>query len=714
MTTVRAAELDSYVLPVPGPDTPVVQARWISPANTFPNSRFSEDLWSLGPLTDNPGESIHRIRWSGCPAVLQAQFRVIVWTMINGELRPTYVKERACQQRSRDSVLSMRDCVLQWFKFARWLAGQGVTRLQDCTADHWAAFAATRAADGIRRDHMLGILRWLTDIWAFDQLSAHPCGVTCPPWEAQGIDDYLPAETASAAGENRTDALDPAVIGPLLTWSIRMVDDFADDILAAFAERRRMHAIATATKSSPESRAALLGYVTALIDAGTPLPATVHRGRGLTLANHYVAYATGASQSQVCQLVSRLSLKELTSRNPGPSPMQIPVTGRIEGRPWREHMDYEETLTLVRHLVTAAAIVITYLTGMRSQESRTLRSGCCPDPEPTPDGTTPRHLIRAHHYKNVRDSDGHHVSAGEERDVPWVAITPVVNAIRALERIVPEGEVLFSASHHDIVNQRTQHGALKRTSIDSRVEQFIAWINREAIAQGLPDQIVPNDPHGGIGLSRLRRTLAWHIARRPGGLIALAIQYGHMRTVLDARTSTGYGSRERRGIHAELDVETALAAADTAARLRDAIAAGEKVSGPAARRAIVGAASVPRFEGALTTPKAAAKYLARDGLVLFDNPDAFLICAFKRSTALCGPATDAIAPNQFACQLGCGNAVRTDSHARAAREHADQLDLKADHLPKPLGSRLRRTAGGLRALADAHDTDTQLSQEALA
>ncbi|WP_156722031.1 hypothetical protein [Streptomyces apocyni] len=107
-----------------------------------------------------------------------------------------------------------------------------------------------------------------------------------------------------------------------------------------------------------------------------------------------------------------------------------------------------------------------------------------------------------------------------------------------------------------------------------------------------------------------------------------------MRTALDARPSTGYGSRERRGFHGVLDVETALAAAQTAARLRDVTAVGEKISGPAARRAIAGAASMPSFEGALTTPKAAAKFLERDGLVLFDNPDAFLIRAFKRDTAL--------------------------------------------------------------------------------
>ncbi|MDX2678616.1 hypothetical protein [Streptomyces soliscabiei] len=88
---------------------------------------------------------------------------------------------------------------------------------------------------------------------------------------------------------------------------------------------------------------------------------------------------------------------------------------------------------------------------------------------------------------------------------------------------------------------------------------------------------------------------------------------GHTRTALDARTSTGYGSRARRGFHGELDVETGLAAAQTAARLRDATTAGEKISGPAARRALVEATSIPGFEGALTTrrpPQSASRAVA--------------------------------------------------------------------------------------------------------
>ena len=204
--------------------------------------------------------------------------------------------------------------------------------------------------------------------------------------------------------------------------------------------------------------------------------------------------------------------------------------------------------------------------------------------------------------------------------------------------------------------------------------------------------------------------LAWHVARRPGGLIALAIQYGHMRTVLDARSSSGYGSRSRGGIHGVLDVETALSAADTAAHLRDLAGAGEKISGPAARRALTAAAQTPRFEGRLVKrnfPKQAAVFLARDGIVLYDNPDAFLICAFKHANALCDPEPGATAPRQYNCQLGCGNTVRTDTHARQMRERADAIDHQAAHVPAKLARRLQRNADRLRAAADNHDAAAQ-------
>jgi hypothetical protein len=167
-------------------------------------------------------------------------------------------------------------------------------------------------------------------------------------------------------------------------------------------------------------------------------------------------------------------------------------------------------------------------------------------------------------------------------------------------------------------------------------------------------------------------------------------------------------------LHGLLDVETALAAADTAAHLRDRLAAGEKISGPAARRALTGAATAPRFDGRLVPTqfaRKAATYLAKDGVVLFDNPNALLICVFKHDTALCVPDPDANAPRQYACQPGCGNAIRTDTNAGGLRTKADHRDVQADHSPGPLGTRLRRDAARLRALADAHHATARTAEE---
>ncbi|TVZ80074.1 integrase [Streptomyces sp. BK340] len=693
-----------HLLPVPTPNSPVVLPQWISPGNANPNGRYQESIWPLGPLIDRPGASLIKIHWKNCPDRLEGQIKQVTWTLLNGQLQPSYLRNRGIRARARGSASEMRETCYEWMRLGRWLQTIGVKDLRACTDDHWAAYAAHRFSTTTPRHHAGETLSRLADLWAFDRLCSRPVGVTPPPWEREGIDNYLPSSAPQDPGENSTEPLDPMVMGPLLMWAIRMVDDFADDILAAWAERQRMQQLAAINPSTPSGLDALDTYLVPRLTEGTRLPTIESRGRTV-LASTFIAATVGCSVNQVSGFRQRHRLGTL---EPGPYPLQIPVTGRINGRPWREYLDFNEVTNLMRQLATAAMIICLYLTGMRPQEVQGLRAGCCPDPE---DGS--RHLIRSRHYKNVTDDDGRHVSSGEERDVPWVAIAPVVRALRVLERMVPEGELLFSSAHHDFARGRQSGGALKNSSMSQHIEGFVTWANQEAELHALHDQYVPEDPHGAIGLGRFRRTLAWHIARRPGGLVALAIQYGHMRTVLDARTSSGYGSRSRRGIHSVLDVETALAAAETAARLRDRLAAGEKISGPAARRAFTASVQAPRFEGRTITQKfakQAADYLARDGLVLFDNPNASLICVFKRDNALCEPGPDATAPHQFDCRPGCGNAVRLDSHASELLHEADRVDQLAALAPQPLARRLRATAEQHRTTADTHHATAQPSE----
>jgi len=243
-----------------------------------------------------------------------------------------------------------------------------------------------------------------------------------------------------------------------------------------------------------------------------------------------------------------------------------------------------------------------------------------------------------------------------------------------------------------------------------RIADFTAWANAEAAAHDRHTETIPADPHGPIGTARFRRTLAWHIARRPGGLVALAIQYGHLRTGLGLHTSEGYGSRSRDGIHDLINIETALATAQTAADLRDHIQNGGGISGPAARQALTTAANTPRFEGQQIKTDFARKFITRDGAVLYDNPHALLICRYKADRALCDRDIKTT-PRLDQCVRGCANAIRTDDHAAALRNRADRLDNRASLLPQPIGDRLRARADHARADADAHDRTRITNQD---
>ncbi|MFH9298854.1 hypothetical protein [Streptomyces sp. NPDC017520] len=97
--------------------------------------------------------------------------------------------------------------------------------------------------------------------------------------------------------------------------------------------------------------------------------------------------------------------------------------------------------------------------------------------------------------------------------------------------------------------------------------------------------------------------------------------------------------------------------------------------------------------------------------MLFDNPDALLICAFKREHALCDPDPGANAPRQYECRPGCGNAVRTDTHARLLRERADEIYQLSVHAPKPVGKRLRAHADRLRETTEAHFAAARPTEE---
>ncbi|MFF0474396.1 integrase [Streptomyces sp. NPDC004284] len=654
-------------------------------------------------MNGNPGVTQNTIHMASFPEVLREEMRLLVWMLINTELSSVFLRGRSPSWRSQQGPEATSKTAGVWARLTDWLAERGITELSDCTSNLLGEYGYKLRDSGVTRITVHYMLASLTRLWALDQLSSRPSGIGCPPWETEGADDYLPPATAT--GENTTEAITEQTMGPLLIWAIRTVEDFSDDILASWAETNRLRSIAANNTSTPASLASLKAFMNPLLADGLPIPATEARG-GPALARTYIAAITGASHNQVTSTSQRLGWRQAALQRPGPCPLNIPVTGMLSGKPWREALDYHENPSLMRQLGTACFIVIAYLTGMRPGEVLGLRSGCCPDPEPDSEGKTGRHLITGAVYKTARDENGNHRSEGVIRDVPWVAIAPVVNAIRVLERMVQAGELLFA---HDAHDTRSGTGALTVSTMADRVEDFVAWANKEAAVHELPKEAIPPDPHGHIGTARFRRSLAWHIARRPGGLVALAIQYGHLRTSI----SVGYASRSRDGIHDLLDVETARATIDTVADLHDDLENGIGISGPAARRAINAATTAAQYTGTVINLRQARQVLANPQLAVYDNPNTLLMCVYKREKALCHRGIKDT-PSLDRCVTTCGNIARTDQHITKILDRADFLEKQAAHVPGPLSDRLRGNAIRLRELADVHDRTRITLQDGVA
>ncbi|GAA2774060.1 integrase [Kitasatospora cinereorecta] len=647
--------------------------------------RFEDPAWSLSPLPHGPGASRPAIRWDSFPPAFREEMRYLTWLLINTSLPAGFLIGKHSRWRTTVSPGHIYPTVTKWRAFCRWLDEQGRTSLGDCDPADLRAYALHLTADrGTPRTTTQKVLAALTRLWALDSSNPFPAGLCEPPWLSEGADDFLPA--GSSTGENATEPITPATMGPLLMWALRVVDDFSHDILAAIKRKDEILTTSANTPPTEEGGAALEKYLGDLITAGIS-PPTMAAGNRRGLAAKYISSITGASVRQVHHQVIKGPWRTQLMSAAGPAPLITDITGTIDGLPWTESIDYAEVDTLKSHLTTACYIVISYLTGMRPREIQGLEKGCCPDPQ------AGRHLIRSAVFKTALDDNGNHIPQGVTRDVPWVAIDPVVRAIRTAEEMKPEG-YLF--------------GGVSADTMNSRIEKFIHWASALAKKFGRPEEVIPDDKYGSVGVSRFRRTLAWHIARRPGGLVALAIQYGHLRTAMSA----GYASRSRDGIHDLLDVETALAVADTLAAVNEEITNGSGISGPAARRAISAATHAAEFAGTIVNARQARALLQNPSLAIYDNPSAMLMCVYKPDRALCNRVTSRTSPRLDRCVSTCSNIARADSHAQLMREEAESLEQQASQAPGPLGDRMRTRAQRLRDEAEQHDLTRVSPREA--
>ena len=682
------------------------------PEDTDPDqvSRFGDQRWNYTVLSRRRTEGSKTVNWAAFPETLRESFRRAGWALVNLPTPAALLHRAATARVEWPAPGTMAQVFLGWRRFAGWLADHSVTSLNevdhDLLADYAAHVGRRSCSSAVAQDDLNAV----TLLWGFAPHLPTMDRIPMPPWENEGVKHYLATDTTP--NENTTPAIHPAVMSPLLIWSLRFLD-FADDIIAAWHEHQR---ILTRIQEhpNPDATAALRAFLDTWIAEHGELPGGIARGR-VGVAAQYLAGLFETSERHV-----KHEARKYRSNNVPvglDAPLATPVNGVIHGRQWMPHIHFHETSLLMTRLATAAMIVILYLSGVRPGEALELQVGCCPDP--IDDGTgSIRYQLHGLFFKGARNRDGTPARGGVPREVPWTVVPPVADAVRVLERIV-DGPMLFPTNPPwltGICDRRRTGDAMTTSAANTRIASFIVWVNDYTARHGLDAERIPHDPDGDVVVMRFRRTIAWHIGRLPGGRIALALQYGHLRTSV---VGEGYSGRARQGLRRVLDIETARAMADYLDTVADNLQNGQGVSGPAADRMIQAARNARnRFEGKFLTPRQAEALLDEPEFHVYDNPNAFLTCNHDPTKALCHPERTrrnnrTLPPAIDRCDPACANIGRTDTHIAHLRREITEL---AEHVaspltPVPLKERLKQRITALQRIADRHEHTKTTTEE---
>ncbi|MFD8813489.1 hypothetical protein ACFV23_18850 [Streptomyces sp. NPDC059627] len=377
-----------------------------------------------------------------------------------------------------------------------WLTDRGIATLGDCTTHVLGEYGLHLRDSGTARITAHGGLSSLTRLWVFDQLSGRPSGIGCPPWEMEGVDDYLPP--ATSGGENATEAIAEQTLGPLLIWAIRTVEEFSDDILTAWTERNRVRDLAAANVATPASRASLRTFMDRIDTDRLPIPRMDWPGR-TTPAGACIAALAGASLNQVYNASRDRGWRQAALQRPGPCPLDVLVTGLLGDTAWREAIDYTEAAIPMRQLGTACFIVIAHLTGMRPRRGGRTAQRLLPRPGAGQHRAARTPLDHKHRVqdrprrrrqpplrgRNPRCSLGGHRPRRERHPRPGTQDSPRAAAVRP-----PRPRPARHPGRHRLPHRphaRNPGGGLRHVA------------NYEATARGLVHEVIPPDPHGKIG-----------------------------------------------------------------------------------------------------------------------------------------------------------------------------------------------------------------------
>ena len=472
--------------------------------------------------------------------------------------------------------------------------------------------------------------------------------------------------------ENTTPRIPQEVMAPLLQAALFYMQTAAGDLLAAQREISALQAACAQVTLRPgEARARLEAFIARRARDGRGIPAAPHPGKipGAVTADGIAQAPDRALIGLLAGIPgglwyhhARLAAAgdELGYEQGGLNTAMSPWPG--SGRPWRPRLDTASLRAELFHLRTACWIVIAYLSGMRDTEVRELARDCA-FTEPGPGGRI-RHKLRGRVFKDRG-------LAGDAEE--WVVLDVVHQAVGALLAVNDDATHLFAYSgvRKDGMN----------ANMLTRLNRFAAHASDLLTPPG-GEAFIPG--HGDsqaawqLNTRQFRRTLAWHIAHQPFGIVAGARQYKHAQVAI----FEGYAGTSASGFAAEVEAEQATASLDYAEDLyRDWLAGGpsgggadHKINAEFARIH----AELADLPGTIADPRRLRTMLSHLATTL--HPGVLGDCFYQPGTALCAkqarqPAGKKPLPMLNTC-LNCPNARRSSVHLprlEQARNQARQI-----------------------------------------
>lgn len=655
--------------PEPSAD-PWVLPESLTTETTGRGPRFSDDIWDFRPFAPRSNGYL-RLDFTELPdeiAMLTA--KEFIYSRIHRVVPLSYGSRTA---RPMKITNTYKDFIIVRQLFTE-LGKQGVTCLAQARQSHLDATARVWRETCV--PNTLAVR-----IGVIQHLEAHSPYLTADrltvvPWKgrpATQVAGRRPDE------ENSTPRIPEPIMAPLLRAALFYVQTASRDLLAA---QREIADLEQARAGGRCRHGEAVTKIEAFLDRRR------QEGRGVPALPLYclaqrptAPVVDGVVQAPNAALVALMSGTNSFQGHPTRLMEQIgaeigyeeggldtPIsTWPDTGRPWRGRLNHRSLHDELHHLRTACWVLVAYLSGLRDMEVLELARDCAVTTTTAVDGRT-RYKLRGRVFKGRK-------LTGDEAE--WVVLDAVHEAIDVLLQINDDpthlfGYRLWPASKPRLANKLTE-----------RLGGFRDHVNElfgTQSSDGVAEPFVPADGEQQwvFTTRQFRRSLAWHIAHQPFGVVAGARQYHHAKVTM----FEGYAGTSASGFAAEVAAEEAVAMLDYVEDLYRDWNTGAQSGGGAAERINAEFQRIRRELGDLpgvVSDELRLRTMLRH-LTKTLHPGVLNDCFFNAATAVCVKRAKVVGqpvPQHNMC-LRCPNARRSTVHRpRLAAARNQALDLQA-------------------------------------